>query len=141
MTDTTVVLDAEQVEQIFRDCMFQPDENPREYVPAPGITINVGFHPGRLEKYREEISKMLEELPDTFKESGGGGMSFLEACFDRHGTQWTGLHLRMEQLFQLGLAIGKVGCPMPRTLWGLLPGSMPYYVVYDDCKEVELRAV
>jgi hypothetical protein len=72
---------------------------------------------------------MLAELPDMFKESGGGGWSFLNACDDRHGNQWTGLHQRMEQLFQLGIGIDKVECQLPREVWPALPGGMPYYIV------------
>jgi len=68
-------------------------------------------------------------LPEQFKGSAGGGWSFLNACDDKHGNQWTDLHLRMEQLFQLGIGIGKVKCLMPRAMWSALPGGMPYYAV------------
>lgn len=56
-------------------------------------------------------------------------MSFLSACNDKHGKQWADLHLRMEQLFQLGLAIGKAECVFSRDMWEILPGGMPYYVI------------
>lgn len=138
--NTTTVLTADRVQTIFLACLFKDGEVPSKYVPAPGITTNVGFHPGRIEEYKEEIAAMLEELPDEFKESGGGGMSFLNACNDRHGNQWTDMHRAMEQLFQLGLATGKVACLLPREMWSTLPGGMPYYVVNNSLKEVELRA-
>jgi hypothetical protein len=77
----------------------------------------------------KKIETMLDELPDEFKKTGGGGMSFLNACNDKHGNQWTDLHQRMEQLFQLDIGIGKVKCLMPREMWGILPDGMPYYVV------------
>lgn len=140
MPEATAILNAERVEQIFLTCLFKPDEDHSKYVPAPGITSNVGFHPGRIEEHKTEIAAMLDELPDEFKESGGGGWSFLEACNDRHGNQWTGLHQRMEQLFQLGLATGKAECQLPREIWDTLPGGMPYYVVNNDFKKVELKA-
>ncbi|NQT49448.1 hypothetical protein HQ571_02010 [Candidatus Kuenenbacteria bacterium] len=72
---------------------------------------------------------MLAELPDEFKESGGGGMSFMNACYDRNGNQWTGMHKRMEELFQLGIGIKKAKCLMPRASWSALPGGMPYYAI------------
>lgn len=64
--------------------------------------------------------------------SSGGGWTFLNACHDRHGNLWTGFHRRMEELFMLGLAIGKVHCLFPRDLWDALPGGMPFYMVDDD---------
>ena len=126
---STTVLDPEKVNTIFMDCLFKEGEDTSKYVKAEGITMNVGFHPERLESHKAEIATMLEELPEDFKESGGGGMSFLNACKDKHGKQWTGLHQRMEQLFQLGIGVGKVKSLMPREMWGALPGGMPYYVV------------
>ncbi len=123
------MINPERVNEIFMDCLFQVGEDTNNHIKAEGITRNVGFHPERLESYRAEIVAMLDELPDDFKESGGGGMSFLNACNDKHGNQWTGLHLRMEQLFQLGIGIGKVKYPMPREMWSVLPGGMPYYVI------------
>lgn len=140
MTESTG-LSADRVSSIFTSCMFRDGEDTSKYVPAPGITTNVGFHPGRIEENRVEIAALLDELPGPFKESSGGGMSFLNACYDRNGLQWTGMHRTMEQLFQLGLATGKVGYVLEdRELWSTLPGGMPYFVVYNDSKEVELKA-
>lgn len=140
MKKTPSVLNAERVQQIFLACLFKDDEDHNKYIPAPGITTDVGFHPGRIEAHKAEIARMLDELPDEFKESDGGGMSFLNACNDRHGNQWASLHKTMEQLFQLGIATGKETCQMPREMWTALPGGMPYYVVNNDFKEVELKA-
>ena len=124
-------IDPQRVTDIFRDCLFNEGEDTTEHVKAPGILHNVGFHPGRLEWNKTEIEAMLDELPDTFKKSGGGGMSFLNACVDRHGEQWTGLHLTVEQLFMLGVAVGKAELLLPRERWSMLPGGMPYYLVHD----------
>lgn len=111
------------------DCLFKNDEDKSQYIEAEGIVTNVGFHPTRLESYRQEIADMLAELPDEFKASAGGGHSFLNACMDRHGNQWTGLHRNMEHLVQLGIATGQVEYCMPRTFWSILPGGMPYFVI------------
>ena len=72
---------------------------------------------------------MLAELPAEFKESGGGGDSFLNACFNRYGSQWTGLQMIQEQLVQLGIAIGEVEYCSARETWFIFLGSMPYFVV------------
>lgn len=133
-------LTAEHVENIFVDCLFKDNEMPvKEYVPAFGITFSAGFNPERVKGYKDEIARMLEQLPDEFQESGGG-MSFLNACNDKHGNQWTGEHRRMEQLFMLGLAVGKVTCQIPRAMWSCLPGGMPYYVVNKDFTEVKRQS-
>jgi hypothetical protein len=123
------VLKSERVEAIFMDCLFKDGEDITNHVKAEGITSNVGFHPERLAGHKAEITLMLDELPDSFKKTGGGGMSFLQACEDKHGNQWTGSHQRMDQLFQLGTSTGKVECLMPRNMWPMLPGGMPYYSI------------
>lgn len=121
-------LTAERVDAIFRDCLFREGEDTTGYVEADGIVHPVGFHPGRLKSHELEIAELLDELPDEFKKTGGGGWSFLNACMDKHGNQW-GEHLNMEQLFQLGAGVGKVSLALPRAMWPILPGGMPYYVV------------
>lgn len=125
-------LTAEKVEEIFEKCLFQEGEDTSKHVLAKGLVVNVGFHPGRLEASKNEIVELLDELPDSFKESGGGGMSFLAACDDKHGNQWTGEHRTMEQLFLLGIGIGKVVSPLPRDMWGILPGGVPYYTIKTE---------
>ena len=125
----SAVLSADHVNEVFLDCLFRDGEDTSNQIKAEGVVRNVGFHPGRLEIHRAEIETMLDELPDAFKKSGGGGWSFLNACEDKHGSQWTSLHQRMEQLFQLGLAIGKVKYQLPREMWTMLPGGMPYLVI------------
>ena len=124
-------LTAENVETIFAACLFKEGEDKEPKVEADGIMAKVAFHPTRLAGHKQQIEEMLKDLPDQFQEKSGGGWSFLNACMDKQGNQWTGLHARMEKLFQLGLAIGKVQCQLPRELWSSLYGGMPYYVVLD----------
>lgn len=128
------LIDSTRVRIIFMDCLFKEDEikNGKPtvlYVEAEGITGTVGFHQKRLEGYREEVKKTLGGLSDRFNITCGGGASFLEACDDRNGIQWTGSHQSMEQLFQLGLGLGLVKCLIPRSSWASLPGGMPYYAI------------
>jgi hypothetical protein len=110
--------------------LFKDGEDTSHYVKAEGIITDVGFHPGRIEAHQPEIMALLAELPTEFHIECGGGGSFLNACYDKHGNQWTGMHQRMEQLFQLGIGVGAVKCLLPREIWKALPGGMPYYSVW-----------
>ena len=126
-------LNAGRIDEIFKDCLFRSDEvvdgKPSiEPLKGEGIISNFGFHPIRTEGYRGQLKEILSDLPDTFKESVGGGMSFLNACMDKDGHQW-GEHRNMEQLFALGKSLGLVSYPMPREMWSVLPGGMPYVTV------------
>lgn len=85
-----------------------------------------------VREHRDEIAWLLAELPDEFMASKGGGWSFLNACIDRHGDPWTGMQMTVAKLFALGEAAGLVVCQMPREMWDVLPGGMPYYVVADS---------
>ncbi len=124
----STILTTEHVEKVFIDCLFKEGEDTSKHVKAEGIVTTVGFNPERLEIHKQEIEDMLNELPDQFKKSVGGGWSFLQACMDKHGNQWAE-HPTMEKLFQLGIAIGKVTCQLPREMWSSLPDGMPYYVI------------
>jgi hypothetical protein len=130
--NATVGLTAEHVNAVFMDCIFKDGEDTSNHVVAEGIAHTVGFNPERLESHRQEITDMLAELPDDFKVSGGGGYSFLNACLDRNGNQWTGLHQTMEQLVQLGIATNQVEYCLPRDMWSAFPGGMPYFMVKQD---------
>lgn len=124
------ILNPRRVEAIFMDCLFRDGEDTTRHVKAEGITQNFGFHPDRIASHAKEIETMLGELPESFMQSKGGGMSFLNACMDKHGDQW-GEHRNMEQLFALGIGIGKVKCCLGRQFWNVLPGGVPYYAVVD----------
>jgi len=122
-------LTSEKVSEIFIDCLFKEGEPTEDMVPVEGIKINIGFHPERLECHSDEITELLNELPEEFHSRNGGGWSFLNACNDRHGNQWTGLHQVMEQLVMLGVGIKKVKYLMPRNMWDVFPDGMPYFVI------------
>uniref|UniRef100_A0A6M3LIC0 Uncharacterized protein n=1 Tax=viral metagenome TaxID=1070528 RepID=A0A6M3LIC0_9ZZZZ len=122
-------LTSKNVESIFMDCLFREGEDTSDPAIAEGIISKFGFHKKRLELHKKDILIMLSQLPKEFQKDGGGGMSFLNACNNAKGEQWTGLHSIMEQLFSLGQACEKVKCLMPRDMWSVLPGGMPYYVV------------
>ena len=122
-------LTAQNVNNVFMDCLFKDGEDTSGYIEARGIVMNAGFHPERLESHKAEVAKMLAGLPSEFQKSGGGGWTFLNACNDKNGNQWTGEHRTMEQLFLLGIALGIAEFQLPREVWGAFPGGMPYIVV------------
>lgn len=135
----TPLISSARVEQILLDCLFRPEEvegleegqAPEGAVIVEGILSRFGLHAGRLESHRSEVTEMLMNLPVNFRRSSGGGWSFLQACDDRNGVQWTGFHMIMSQLFVLGMGLGLVKYLMPRELWSALPGGMPYLVILD----------
>lgn len=129
------VLTGNKVHDLFMSLLFTDDEvahaAPTNYVAAEGITKKIGFHPERLEAARDKVKAMLDELADDFKASGGGGMSFLNMCMDRNDNQWTGFHAIQEELCLMGIALGLVEWQLPREMWAVLPGGVPY-LMYKD---------
>ncbi len=125
------ILTAKHVTEIFDTCLFQKNEPTHDYILVEGIKAQFGFHPGRIKENTEAITEMLNELPDKFKETSGGGWSFVNACEDKHGNLWTGLQQIMEQLFVIGIAAGRAKWLLPRDMWYSLPGGMPYVVILD----------
>lgn len=129
VSERITIITAVQVNHIFMDCLFKEGEDTEHHILTEGIIHTVGFQPERLEQHRQEIHDMLAELPDEFKVATGGGYSFLNACLDRYGNQWADEHRTVEQLVLLGLAIGEVEYLLPRPMWGMMPGGVPYFVV------------
>lgn len=122
-------LTSENVETVFMSCLFKDKEDTSKHIKAEGITSTIGFHPERLESQRENVKSMLGFLPEAFHKNSGGGWSFLNACNDKNGKQWTDLHQRMDQLFQLAIGLELAKYLMPRKIWSVLPGGMPYIVL------------
>lgn len=121
------VLNADRVHELFRRCLVPDAEH--SGTDITGIVTRARFSPQALAEHSGEIRVLLAELPDGFRRTGGGGWTFLKACDDRHGNQWTGFHRTMEELFMLGLGAGLVTELAPRELWADLPGGMPYYMI------------
>lgn len=131
--DNAKHIDAEEVHKIIMDCLFRDEElvngkPTTEPVVVDGITQKFGLHAGRVQSHAARIGQILRALPVEFQQDGGGGMSFLNACMDANGDQWGG-HQNMDELFVLGMATGQVSALMPRDMWSVLPGGMPYYMV------------
>lgn len=123
-------LDPEVVVATFEACLTY--EGDPEGVEVDMIVARATLSRKRLEDHSELIYEMLNELPIEFRSSTGGGWSFLNACNDRHGRQWTGLHRTMSMLFGMGEGLGLVDSLLPREMWEVLPGGVPYYVFKDQ---------
>jgi hypothetical protein len=122
-------LTAQNVHDTFLECLFQEGEDRSIHKLAEGVVFSAGFNPDRLSLKEADITSMLNELPSEFHSNGGGGMSFLNMCIHKNGEQWADLHQTMDELVCLGLAIGRIAFLMPREMWEMLPGGMPYIVV------------
>lgn len=121
-------LTAQNVQKILFDCFFKDGESTDVHIKAQGVRGPMGFHPERLESHRLDIEGLLKQLPIEFMKSGGGGYTFLNGCLTSTGEQW-GDQSNVDELLCLGIAIGKVSFSMPREMWNILPGGMPYFTV------------
>jgi hypothetical protein len=129
-------LTSENVTEVFMDCLFTDEEaktidvTSNDFLKGTGVMTNVGFHIERTTKHKEDVKAMLNCLPDTFKQSGGGGMSFLNMCFDANDNQWTGFHKVVDQLVCLAVALD-LGALLMVEFKDIMPGGVPYFVVKD----------
>lgn len=128
MSEFKGTLNAGSIEGLFKHCLFLPGEPTDNAVKVDGVVSSFGFHPERLEGGRHLVADWLQQLPEQFQYDKGGGWSFLQACVDKDGRQW-GEHRNIEQLMCLGLALGLVTMLMPKEMWSVLPGGMPYFMV------------
>lgn len=124
------MLNPETVQTLMRLCLHDFNGPNKEVHVVEGITRRFAFDPKMIDENKDQIGNLVNELPAPFMISTGGGWSFLMACEDKHGNQWTGDHAVMEELFALGMAAGKVKCLLTdREMWSTLPGGVPYYAV------------
>lgn len=105
------------------------DGVPVNAVIVEGLVRSFGFHKERLAAAKPAIDELLRQLPEEFNMNIGGGWSFLQACMDRNGEQWTGLHKTMEELVVLGIAVGSANW-LGKNMMNELPGGMPYFEIH-----------
>lgn len=116
---------SELTSNAFMDCLFEEGEDTTNHVKVEGLTSMFGLHPQRLEEKRELVTALLAELPAEFKE----GWSFLNLCTTKDGEQWTDMHLVCEQLVVMAIGLGLMEYCMPREMWVILPGGVPYLMI------------
>jgi hypothetical protein len=127
--------DATRIKAIIMDCLYTEEEldalngaQPSDAVIVRGVVGHMGFHPQRLASHKDDIREQLEGLPDNFRRDKGGGWSFLNACMSRTDEQW-GQHIDIDNLLMLGIATEQARFQLPREVWGVMPGGMPYFSV------------
>lgn len=124
-------LTAENVQGLFNGCLAHADTPIDVRQDVEGVKHRTTFDQRKLQENAELISQLCNQLPDKFKKDNGGGWSFLNMCVDKDGNQWTGFHEVVDKLLMLGIAIGKMSFLLPKQMWSILPGGMPYVVVND----------
>jgi hypothetical protein len=120
-------LTSEAVEKLFDECVV-PADTAGDQIKAVGLVNAYWFDRKKIEQNKPKIRELLAELPDNFRADKGGGWTFLNACIDRNGEQWTGLHQTMEKLFCLGIAAGITKWLM-LDMAASMPGGVPYVSV------------
>lgn len=127
-------LTSENVDKVIYDCLYGDCEDVHEALSkgkrAEGVKLKILFNPEKIEKHRDDIKNMLSQLPLAFRKKDGGGWSFLQMCNDAEGNQWTGEQKQMDALVCLGLAIDELRFCLPRGMWRVLPGGMPYIQIF-----------
>lgn len=116
---------SELTRNAFMDCLFKEGEDTTNHVKVEGIISMFGLHPQRLEEKRELVTALLAELPEEFKE----GYTLLNFCTTKDGEQWTGEHRVCEQLIVMAIGLNLMEYCMPREMWAVLPGGVPYIMI------------
>lgn len=113
---------SQRVHDLMIECLNSEEEGA---LIVDGIVTNYGFNPLKIEANKEEIRSILNEMPPEFHANGGGGMSFLNLCMTKDGVHWAE-HPTMGSLVALAIAANLESYTMDRSLWGILPGGVPY---------------
>lgn len=125
------MIDANRVQEILFDCFLNENEIKNDkpaisFIKVTGIVRNFGFSPDRISSHKQEIKEMLDQIENLPE-----GISFLNfgMCKDLGGQLWGG-HINYEQLVVLGIAAGYLFYLLPKDMWSIFPGGVPY-IGYD----------
>lgn len=121
---------AEKIRDIIRSSFFTDEEvnsgMTKDAILVDGVTTKFGFHPARIQERKEDILRILRDVvSDDFIEGKGDGSSFMTLVIDKDGNHW-GEHSDVQSLVCLAIAAGYAKYTLPRAMWGMLPGAMPY---------------
>lgn len=122
---------SEQVNALVTDCLAGKEDGA---LIVEAIVAKFGFDGEKIQERSGEIRALLDQMPDEFHRSGGGGWSFLNLCMAKNGQQWADEHRTMEGLVALSIAAGMGSFQLPRDIWESLPGGMPY-IVFDTARD------
>ena len=113
------------VNTIFKDCITLKAHLPKNEISVEGVLSKFGFDAVKINEHKEEIYLLLKELPSNFKK----GDLFPNGVYDKNGNQWTDLYSVLEELFCLGIAIGKCKAIEAREVWQNSPEKTPRFVI------------
>jgi len=137
-----IKLTSNNVRTIFKKCLFSKDELTKEGLPdSPMIKVEAvseiyGFRKESVDSVKDDIIELLMQLNEIFFKDIGGGDSFLNAVKNDRGLNWTKSQTDVELLLALGLAIGAITYSLPRNMWYILPGGLPYFTINLDKVDV-----
>jgi len=118
-------LTSQRVDELYTTCLSQSEENTA--VTIKGIILSATFSVANLNAVKEDIVELIMQLPEgAFKGSKDNGLSFLTLCHDKDEEQWTSFHACVERLMMLAMCIQRCVFLMPRNMWKVLPGGLPY---------------
>jgi hypothetical protein len=123
MTAETQILTADRVNHVFQDCLFKDNEDESMRVLADIGPRTVSFHLDRLNGHRQEIHDMLDQLPDQFMFSKGGGFSILMAGLDKHNEVWSELNQEVVHRLILLAVASEEGEYIPTV--EMIPAPLP----------------
>jgi len=126
----------EKVDALILDCLNGKEEGAQK---VEGLVHGFGFNPDKIKQHREEIKELLDQMPLEFHPAGvggGGGYTFLNLPFTRDGEQW-GEQRDAEALLCLGIAAGMATILVPRSVWNMFPGGVPYCAIDTSEKSSE----
>ncbi len=88
-------------------CLHLPGDRDRP-IPVKAHGMNVLFDPRRLRERSGRLHDLFDRLHAMLWRTQGGDYQVL--CVDRDGRQWTTKRQIIDELFALGLALGRIGC-------------------------------
>jgi hypothetical protein len=126
-------LTSDNVVEAFNDSLYgDSNTTPLDPIKVEGIVHTIVFNKTQLENHRDEVISWIDQLPPNFLKEGGGGWTFLNLCMRKDGVQWTGFHLIQEHLLTMAIALDLAQIQLPREMWSVLPGSVPYVVFWKE---------
>lgn len=122
-------LTGDRVHTLLGECLSSADS--RDVAVIHGVSRTFSVDLNKIAAAKSEIGQMLMQMADNFMLDGdkAGGWSFLNACVDRRGVQWTDLHSTVEELVVLGMASGLAFYTFSRDIWEVLPGGVPFFTI------------
>ena len=128
MSEEDKVLTTRNLLDVYSDCLIKDyevdnDEPTVNFVLGEGVSSVSVFNAERLEKNKEKIIRLIDELSKIEE-----GVSFIEMCCDKNGSQWTSDCLKIDLLVMLGIATETLQFTLPREDWDTLPDGVPYII-------------